>query len=120
MSNNNGELKSFGTLLQSLEEGQLHSDLTDKITEITKALQNHVINHGGSPKAALSLKLKFGLKGGANYLIPVRLRFRKDGQKLLWKFLLHRTELIVNHAFDEGCAKVKAETSLPLFIGQSE
>jgi hypothetical protein len=52
MSNHNGELKSFGTLIQSLEEGQLHSDLTDQITEITKALQNHVINHGGSPKAA--------------------------------------------------------------------
>lgn len=59
-------------------------------------------------------------KNGANYLIPVRLRFRKDGPKLLWKFLLHRTELIVNHAFNEGCEKVKAETELPLFIGQSE
>jgi uncharacterized protein YfdQ (DUF2303 family) len=59
-------------------------------------------------------------KNDANYLIPVRLRFRKDGTQVVWKFLLHRTELIVNHAFDEGCAKVKAETNLPLFIGQSE
>lgn len=59
-------------------------------------------------------------KNGANYLIPVRLRFRKDGPKLAWKFLLHRTELIVNHAFEEGCTKVKAETELPLFIGRSE
>ena len=88
MSNNNGELKSFGTLIQSLEEGQLHSDLTDQITEITKALQNHVINHGGSPKASLSLKLKFGLKGGVievsantDTTLPVSPR----SQSILWR-----------------------------------
>ena len=87
MSNNNGELKSFGTLIQSLEEGQLHSDLTDQISEITKALQNHVINHGGSPKASLSLKLKFGLKGGvievsANTDTPLPVSPRS--QSILW------------------------------------
>ncbi|WP_430470042.1 DUF2303 family protein [Thalassospira lucentensis] len=59
-------------------------------------------------------------KNGPCYLIPVRLRFRKDGAKVLWKFLLHRTELILNHAFGEGCDKVKAETELPLFLGAPE
>lgn len=87
MSNNNGELKSFATLMQSLEEGQLHSDLTDEINTITKALQNHVINHGGSPKGKLEVKLNFHLKGGVvqvsattDTTLPVAPR----SQSILW------------------------------------
>ncbi len=87
MSNSNGALKSFGTLMQSLEEGQLHADLTEQITTITKALQNHVINHGGAPKAKLDVKLKFELKGGVvqvsattDTTLPVAPR----SQSILW------------------------------------
>lgn len=87
MSNNTGALKSYGTLIQSLEEGQLHSDLTEQITIITKALQNHVINHGGSPKGKLEVKLSFQLKGGVVQIsattdttLPVAPR----SQSILW------------------------------------
>ncbi|MFV1851610.1 MAG: hypothetical protein ACMZ66_12985 [Thalassospira sp.] len=87
MSNSNGELKSFGTLIQSLEEGQFHSDLTDEITAITKALQNHVMNHGGSPKGKLDLSLKFQLKSGVitiSTTTSTSLPVAPRSQSILW------------------------------------
>lgn len=87
MSNNNGAVKSYGTLIQSLEEGQLHSDLTDQITTITKALKDHLKDHGGSPKAKLEVKLNFQLKSGVvqvsattSTTLPVAPR----SQSILW------------------------------------
>ncbi|PKR54255.1 DUF2303 family protein [Thalassospira marina] len=59
-------------------------------------------------------------KGGPTYLIPVRLRFKKQGPGVLWKFMLHRSDLVLGHAFRETSEKVQAQTELPLFYGIHE
>jgi uncharacterized protein YfdQ (DUF2303 family) len=59
-------------------------------------------------------------KNGPSYLIPVRLRFKKSGGKVEWKFMLHRSEIVLDHAFREAAEKVREKTELPVFYGRHE
>ena len=61
----NPDALSFNTLVSTLEEGQLHADLTRQLQEIVATLNNQVMEHGGSPTAALGLALTFKLENGA-------------------------------------------------------
>jgi hypothetical protein len=57
-------LHTFGQFVAALENGELHTDLTGDLREISSALLNYVLEHGGSPKASLTLTLNFKLDKG--------------------------------------------------------
>lgn len=54
------------------------------------------------------------------YRIAARLRYRKTGEGIVFWYDLWRADLVFDHAFDQACQRVKAETSLPLLIGAPE
>jgi uncharacterized protein YfdQ (DUF2303 family) len=54
------------------------------------------------------------------YRIAARLRYRKTNDGIVFWYDLWRTDLVFDHAFDQACARVKAETDLPLLIGAPE
>lgn len=54
------------------------------------------------------------------YRIAARLRYRKTAEGILFWYDLWRTDLVFDHAFDQACERVKAETGLPLLIGAPE
>ena len=62
--------RTFAELLQFLEDGQLHQDLTDRTKEISETLTNHVLNHGGNPAAEIDLKIKFKSEKGVVTITP--------------------------------------------------
>jgi hypothetical protein len=57
------EVATFGILLQKLEEGQLHQELTEKIEHIVELLNDTRAAVGGCPKATITLKIGFKLEG---------------------------------------------------------
>lgn len=57
---------------------------------------------------------------GPAYRIPVRLRYRKAGQKIVWTLLLYRPEITFRHAFDEAVELVAEQTKLPVLHGTPE
>ena len=59
-----GALHTFGQFLQSLEDGQLHGELSDQLRTIAEGLCNYQMEHGGSPKGSLSLTINFVLDRG--------------------------------------------------------
>lgn len=59
-----GALLTFGQFIATLEDGSLHSELTEKLREIAADMTNYQIEHGGSPKATLALKFDFKLDKG--------------------------------------------------------
>lgn len=80
-----------------------------------------------SGDAASSLKVPSGfaiqipvVRGGPAYQIPVRLRYRVSGGRVLWKYALYRTDLIFEEMLSEALEQVAAETALPLFRGRPE
>nr|WP_321456107.1 hypothetical protein [uncultured Cohaesibacter sp.] len=62
--------RTFSELLQFLEDGDLHQDLSNTVKEINDALTNYVIEHGGKPAAELSLKIKFKVDKGVVTITP--------------------------------------------------
>lgn len=57
---------------------------------------------------------------GPSYLIPVRLRYRLSGGKVVWWYQMFRPDLAFDDAFSEACTAAAAATSLPLFMGKPE
>ncbi|MBN9525417.1 MAG: DUF2303 family protein [Alphaproteobacteria bacterium] len=57
---------------------------------------------------------------GRPYRIPVRLRYRKSGAKLVWFYQIHRPDLVFDDAFREAAELAGEKTGLPLFYGQPE
>lgn len=55
---------TFSQFLTMLEDGELHGDLTEELRVINTALNQHVMDHGGTPKATLTLKINITLSGG--------------------------------------------------------
>ena len=53
------EMRNFSTLLSSLEDGQLHSELSEAITEVVAAIQDHARDIGGKPK--IDFKMDSGM-----------------------------------------------------------
>lgn len=60
------------------------------------------------------------VKNGPAYQVPVRLRYRVTGGRVMWKFSLYRTDLIFEEMIVEAVTKVEKETALPLYRGRPE
>lgn len=59
--------------------------------------------------------------GGPSFLLLARLRYRiAGGGKVSWAFDLTRTELVLEEAIRDICARVELETGLPVFQGTPE
>lgn len=52
--------------------------------------------------------------------ILVRLRYRKQGNGVLWFYDLYRVDMVFQEAFDKALEKVKEGTKLPLFLGSAD
>lgn len=59
-------------------------------------------------------------KGELSSQILARLRFRKEGAKIIFFYELWRTDIVFDEAFDFALAKVSAATRLPIFLGSDE
>ncbi len=57
---------------------------------------------------------------GRPYRIPVRLRYRKSGPKLVWFYQIHRPDLVFDDAFRAAAELAREQTGLPLFYGAPE
>jgi hypothetical protein len=54
------------------------------------------------------------------YRLPVRLRYRKQGGKLVWSYEIWRPDLAFDEAFDRAVKRVQEATALPLYLGSQE
>lgn len=59
-------------------------------------------------------------EGGELHRILVRLRYRKNGERLQWAYDLYRIDRTLEEAFDSACAQVVEATGLPIFHGSDE
>lgn len=59
-------------------------------------------------------------EGDVPYRLVVRLRYRKNGSRIVWFYQLYRHDLVFNDAFNNACLRAQTFTGLPLFIGQPE
>lgn len=57
---------------------------------------------------------------GPLYRIPVRLRYSLRDGGVQWSVHLYRHDRVFDHAFEEICSTVEAETGAPLFVGSPE
>lgn len=57
---------------------------------------------------------------GPAYRLAVRLRYRKDGPRLLWFYDIYQADRAFMDAFDAACGTAREATSLPLFYGTPE
>lgn len=57
---------------------------------------------------------------GPLYRIAVRLRFRKAGDRLVWTYLLTRSDVVFEDAFRGIVERVRKETTAPVFLGSPE
>lgn len=58
--------------------------------------------------------------GGERYSLPIRLRYRVSGDRVVWELKPHRVEQAFRHAVTEACSKAAEGTGLPLFYGVPE
>ncbi len=59
-------------------------------------------------------------EGGELHRILVRLRYRKNGERLQWAYDLYRIDRTLEEAFDSACGQVVEATGLPIFHGADE
>lgn len=59
-------------------------------------------------------------RNGPLYQLAVRLRYRLRSGNITWHYELYRAEKTFEHAFQEACSAVAAQTSLPVFVGSPE
>lgn len=59
-------------------------------------------------------------KHQATSQILARLRFRKEGPKIIFFYELWRTDIVFDEAFDQALNEVKRDTGLPIFLGSDE
>lgn len=58
--------------------------------------------------------------GGAQIRVPVRLRYQIKEKKLVWTFVLHRSQQIVHEALLGCLSEVERATGLPIYEGAPE
>jgi len=51
--------------------------------------------------------------------IAVRLRYRKQGERIIWFYDLYRVDQVFDVAFSMAIEKVESQTELPLFLGSA-
>jgi uncharacterized protein YfdQ (DUF2303 family) len=81
--------------------------------------------HSGEGGTQLKVPGGFALaipvfKNGVRYSIPVRLRYRVQGQKVVWWFGLHGTDRILKSAVDEAVQIFAKDTGMPCLFGAPE
>lgn len=59
-------------------------------------------------------------KGEPPSQILARLRFRKEGAKIIFFYELWRTDIVFDEAFDQALNKVAMETGVPIYLGADE
>ncbi len=59
-------------------------------------------------------------RNGPHYLLPVRLRYRIQGGRVLWFYDAFRTDRVFDHALGEALERVEAETGLAVLVGTPE
>lgn len=63
---------NFSTFVAGHEDGSLNHELSSDIQEIIATLNNFVREHGGSPKASVSISLDFKLEGGVIEVVATK------------------------------------------------
>lgn len=81
--------------------------------------------HGAEGGGPLKVPKGFAIgipvfKGGDVYSMPVRLRYRKHENKILWMFLLYRSDRVWDDAIKIACDFAHAETGRQLLYGRPE
>jgi hypothetical protein len=61
---NQTALQTFDQFVAAQENGDLNHDLSEMLRETVATLNNFVQDHGGKPKASITIKLGFLLDGG--------------------------------------------------------
>ncbi len=59
-------------------------------------------------------------RGGKMYQIPMRLRYRLAGGKVVWAYMLHNPDAALEAAFNGVVDEVKSGTELPVFLGDPD
>jgi len=113
-----GMAKSF-TVNETADYTVAHNSTTG---EATVQIKSEHMDANGQPIRVPKLFLIAipVFEGGPAYRLPVRFQYRKAGQTVKFFLTLHDPKFARDHAFDEAVQLAKAETGMPLFIGQPE
>lgn len=94
----------------SLADGQVHFEFKE----------THETATAGGVKVAVPKAFAINVPmhvNGAAYLILARLRYRMAGDKVVWKILLHRLDLVADTVFAHVCDEVEAATGVRPLLG---
>lgn len=58
------DVRNFSTFVASLEDGSLHSELTDALRDLVATLSDEARDRGGKPKGKISLSIELKLDSG--------------------------------------------------------
>ncbi len=113
-----GMAKSF-TVNEAADYTVAHNSTTG---EATVQIKSEHMDANGQPIRVPKLFLIAipVFEDGPAYRLPVRFQYRKAGQTVKFFLTLHDPKFARDHAFDEAVQLAKAETGMPLFIGQPE
>lgn len=70
--------KSFTSFLSMLEDGNLHSDLSEALRSVNADMNNHAAENGGKSKAKMTIELEFLLDKG---VFEIRSNFKVKSQE---------------------------------------
>jgi uncharacterized protein YfdQ (DUF2303 family) len=82
-------------------------------------------NHADAVGAPLKIPGGFMLRispfvDGVLYRIPVRLRYKVSGGKVIWTVMLYRADAVLRDAIKDACNTVVDKTQVPVFYGAPE
>jgi len=61
--------KSFNSFFATLEDGELHNELTDDLRELNASMNNHALNYGAVAKGKITIDLHFKLEKGVFIIV---------------------------------------------------
>uniref|UniRef100_UPI0035CAE0A1 DUF2303 family protein n=1 Tax=uncultured Sphingomonas sp. TaxID=158754 RepID=UPI0035CAE0A1 len=108
--------------LQINESAVVQEAINLQSGEATIRFQAEHTDQNGAPLKVPSIFL-IGIpvfNNGPLYRLAARLRYRKNGGKIVFWYDLWRTDRTFDHAFAEAVERVKIETQLPVLIGKPE
>jgi uncharacterized protein YfdQ (DUF2303 family) len=83
--------------------------------------ETHEEEGGGPVKIPGGFAIRIPVfRDGDAFEIPARLKYKAQGQSVLWSYTLQRTEKVLDLVIAEACATVEEETEIPLFFGTPE
>lgn len=88
---------------------------------IVRFQSEHTDQHGQPVKVPSIFLIAIPVfRNGPFYRIAARLRYRKNGGRLVFWYELWRTDRTFDHAFQEAVERVRTETELPVLYGKPE